>query len=195
MTFGSVRSDLHSIFHLLQLLQRFFVRGDELCNIVPGGSAWENIFEHVQSCVVSGHLLHLGDTFSYARLVNQDLSVPQTALSSSLKDGVRSGHGPLFDLKSTRLLLLKSVHEGHGFVLFGQLLVLLAVKDLFVVDRCISFVAEGLQLLFGVLEKELFLCPGLACHLDYLIQGECIELLLKIVSFFWVFLNVHHVVE
>ena len=81
-------------------------------------------------------------------------------------------------------------------MLFGQLLVLLTVKDLFVVDGCISFVAERLQLLFGVLEKELFLCLGLASHLDYLIQGECTELLLKVVSFFWVFfLDVHHVVE
>ena len=64
------------------------MRGDELCDIVPGGSAWENILEHVKSCIVSGHLLHLGYAFSYARLVYQDLSIPQTALSSSLKDGV-----------------------------------------------------------------------------------------------------------
>ena len=116
-----------SIFHLLQLLQRLFVRGDELCDIVPGGSAWENIFEHVKSCIVSRHFLHLGDAFSYTRLVYQDLRIPQTALSSSLKDGIGSGHRPLFNLKSTCLLLLKSVHKGHRFVLFGQLLVLLTV--------------------------------------------------------------------
>ena len=117
-----IKSDLHSVLHPLQLLERLLVRGDELLHAVPGCAPWENIFEHIEGGVVGRHLLHLADTLAYPRLVYEDFGVPEAALCSRSEHRILSLDGAFLDFVRATLFLLQSVHEGHWFVCLGQVI-------------------------------------------------------------------------
>lgn len=76
-----------------------------------------------------------------------------------------------------------------------------AIQNVLVVNWCVLFGLERVNLEFGVVQLEFFLSlyPA-ASHLDDLVEGERVEMLLQIVTvgsigFFWVFLDAHHVVK
>ena len=108
-------------------MQRFLVGSDELGDVVPCGAPRENVLEHVESGVVRRHLLHLADTFSYARLVDKYLGIPQTSLGAGTEHRILSLCVSFLNFVEARLFLLERVHESHRLVLLRQVLIVFAV--------------------------------------------------------------------
>ena len=138
------------------------------------------------------HLFHRRDAFADTGLIDEDLSVPETVLCPSTKDWILPLQGPLFDLVDARLLLLESVHQGHGFVLSRQVLVILAVEQAFVVDRRISLACERLQLELRVLNSQLFRRSALRSHLNDLVERKGLKLLFEFGFLLGILFERHH---
>ena len=135
-------SDLHSILHPLQLLERLLVRRDELLHTIPGCAPWENILEHIKGGIMGRHLLHLADTLTNPRLVYEDFGVPKAALRSRPKYRILSLDGTFLNFVRATLFLLQSVHKGHWFMRLGQMVELWAVQNALVVNGCVLLVSE-----------------------------------------------------
>ena len=133
---------MHSIFHPLQLLERLLVRRYEFFHTIPCCTPWEDILEHIESCVMGRHLLHLADTLTDPRLVYEDFSVPKAALCSRSKYRILSLDRAFLYFVRAALFLLQSVHEGHWFMCLGQMVEFRAVQDALVINRCVLFVCE-----------------------------------------------------
>ena len=119
---------------------------------------------------MGGHLLDLADALTNSRLVYEDFGVPKAALCSSAKYRILSLDRAFLDFVRPALFLLQSVHEGHWFMCLGQMVEFWAVQNTLVINRCVLFVSEGLELHLCVLKLELLLRLGLACHLNDLIK-------------------------
>ena len=180
--------------------------GDEGFHIVPGRARREYVLEHVECCKVCGRLLDLADAGSDAATIDEDLGVPEATLGTCTEDRVLPLDASLLDLVDLVLFLLECVHERHWLVGLGQVGKLGVLQNVLVVDRCILFGEEGLNLQLRVFLRQFFLSPDSATRHRYdLIECQSVERRLQIISgavctvlillVILIILYAHHVVE
>ena len=82
-------------------------------------------------------------------------------------------------------------------MILGEMIKQRIVEDTFIIERCILFVTESVQLRLGVLELQLLLRLGCSRHLHDLVElvETRLGLLLVCFYFFRVFLCVDHIVN
>jgi len=145
---------------------------------------------------VRRRLLALADALSHLGLVDDNLRIPKTVLGTSSEVGVIPRDRFLFNGKVVPLLLLQGIEQRHWLVCPCQVV----VEDRPVVERCIFFLKEGLNLEVSVLELKLFRGPLLTDNqLSYFLETQGLHLVLEAFAFSWglrvLVFNVHHVVE